>query len=122
MSDNGIGFNYIPGSGVVAPLFAFEVNSGGLYQPQNRFVIIGHPDATAMAPTGVPKQIVSLQQADALFGPNSMLREMARTVLRNYPSVPLWGVSVLDTGTAQTWTDTITTWTGTGVAALEIEG
>jgi len=119
---NAIGFNYIPGTGVVAPLFAFEVNSGGLYNPVNRFMIIGHPDGTAVVPVATPTQITSLYQADYLFGPNSMVREMVRAALRNGPALPIWAMSVAATGTAAVWTDTIIAWSGTGVWAIEYEG
>lgn len=116
------GFNYIPGVGVVAPLFAFEINSGGLYMPVNRFVILGHGDGTGSLADNTPNVCTSLAQADALVGPNSMLREMVRVALLNAPALPLWIASVPASGTAAVWTDTITSFTGTGIAAIEIEG
>lgn len=99
-----VAFNTIPGSGLVAPLFAFEVNSAGQYTPASRAVLIGHKTASGAAANDVPVLCTSLAEADALAGPGSMLREMWRIFNAQAPAQETWILPVAATGTAQTFT------------------
>lgn len=100
-------FNNIPGAGLVAPLFAFEVNSAGQYQSSSRLLLIGHKLAAGAAAANVPVPVGSQFDADYLFGGGSMLREMFRIARQNAPVQEIWAVPVTDAGTAQTWTMTV---------------
>lgn len=115
-----IGFNYIPGSGLGAPLLAFEVNSGGQPNPVNRFVIFGHATALGTIAPNTPTPCASQVACDGLAGANSMLREMFRIAMQNSPVLPVWICAIPETGTAQVWSATIGTFTGTEVAAVMI--
>jgi phage tail sheath gpL-like len=125
MADDSIGFNYIPGQGLVAPLFAFEVNSGGQPNPQNRFVIFGHALSTSQLAVNKPSTPVpcaSQVACDGMCGSGSMLREMFRIAMQNSPVLPVWICAIPETGSKQVWTATLTSWAGIGVAAVEIMG
>ncbi|WP_348240357.1 hypothetical protein, partial [Salmonella enterica] len=61
-----IGFNFIPGSGLVAPLFAFEVNSAGWYDSVSRLVLFGHKTSGGSLADNTPSVFTSLSEADAL--------------------------------------------------------
>jgi phage tail sheath gpL-like len=119
---NAPSFNFIPGGGLVAPLFAFEVNSGGAYYPVNRFVILGHATSAGTIAANHPVPVASQIDADGLGGAGSMLREMYRIAVQNGPTLPIWLVAIPETGTKAQWTFTLTQWSGTGVAAIEIGG
>jgi phage tail sheath gpL-like len=104
----GIIFQYIPGSGVTAPGQFFEVNSGGQYQTITRMILIGYGLSTGSLPVNTPTPVSSQQQADALAGPGSMLREMFRVSSANAPVQPIWLVRTTEPGTPKAiWTLTI---------------
>jgi len=115
-------FNYIPGVGLVAPLFAFEVNSGGQYEDVNRFVIFGHKTASGLISSNTPTPVGSQLEVDGLCGSGSQLREMYRIAMQNSPVLPVWIVALPETGTAEVRTLKVAPFTGAGVAALEIAG
>lgn len=126
MASDAIGFNYIPGAGLVAPLFAFEVNSGGQAGQVNRFIIFGHASAAALTAGTIlpntPVPVASQQQVDGMAGTGSMLREMYRITAQNAPVLPTWIVAIPEVGTKAAWTLTLTEWVGNGVAAVKIAG
>ena len=64
-----ISFNYIPGSGLVAPIFTFEVNSGGQYQQLDRFILVGFKTSSGTQALYTPVPVSSQQQADTLHAP-----------------------------------------------------
>ncbi|GGG48108.1 phage tail sheath subtilisin-like domain-containing protein [Chelatococcus composti] len=118
-----IGFNFIPGSGLVAPLFAFEVNSAGWYDSVSRLVLFGHKTSGGSLADNTPSVVTSLSEADALAGPGSMLREMYRIAAANAPAQEIWIVPVPETGTAPTWTLTVGSPPATGgVGIIDICG
>lgn len=106
-----IQFNSIPGAGLVAPIFSFEVNSGGQYTVSNRFIIAGYKTSagTLAANTLLPVPTGAQQIVDSLAGPGSMLREMYRIVCQNIdPGPQVWLLPLDDTGlTAEVRTITI---------------
>src|ERR1039458_8707664 len=120
MAADAIQFNYIPGSGLVAPLFSFEVNSGGQYDAVNRFIIFGHASAEALAAgtilANTPVPVAAQQDVDRMAGASSMLREMYRIANQNAPVLPTWIVAIPEVGAKAVWTLTLTVWTGNGVA------
>lgn len=117
-------FNTIPGSGLVAPLAAFELNSAGAFTGASRVLLVGHQTAAGTLAADTPTMIGSQNDADRLTGSGSMLREMFRVVRQNAPVQEIWATAPAETGTAQTWTLTVgAAATGTaGVAYLDIAG
>ncbi len=103
----GIGFNSIPGQGLTAPIFAFEVNSGGQYDSASRLVLLGHKTTAGSLADNTPSVVASQQEADALAGPGSMLREMYRIARANAPVQEIYVVPVPATGVAQVSSVTI---------------
>lgn len=119
----GIQFNNIPGAGLVAPLFAFEVTSGGSYQSESRLLLIGHKNAGAAIADNVPQAIGSAQEAVALAGAGSMLAEMARVAFLNAPVQETWIVAAAAVGVARADTIKVNSVpAGGGVGTIEIAG
>jgi phage tail sheath gpL-like len=102
-----ITFNNIPGSGLTAPLFAFESNSAGQYSSSSRVLLVGHKTNAGAAALNVPVVIGSQIDADYQFGGGSMLREMFRIARQNAPVQEIWAVPVADAGVAPTWSLTV---------------
>ena len=103
-----IQFNQIPGSGLVAPMFAFEVNSAGGYGSPARLLLIGHKTSAGSLAANTPTVIGSQSDADSLCGPGSMLREMVRIARQNAPLQEIWAMHVAEpAGTAQVSTLTV---------------
>jgi len=106
----GIVFNQIPGSGLTAPLFAFEANSGGQFDSVSRLVLLGYKVSASPLPANTPTVCATLADADALCGRGSMLREMFRIARQNAPVQEVWLVALNSTGGALgVWTYTIGT-------------
>ncbi|MER9183591.1 phage tail sheath subtilisin-like domain-containing protein [Mesorhizobium sp. M0767] len=119
----GILFNNIPGAGLVAPLFAFEVTSGGSYQSASRLLLIGHKNTGALIADNTPTPVGSAQEAVALCGAGSMLAEMARVAFLNAPTQETWILAAPATGTARVDTIKVNSVpAGGGVATIEIAG
>jgi phage tail sheath gpL-like len=119
-----IGFNNIPGSGLTAPIFAFEVNSGGQYDTTSRLILAGHKLAAGSLALNTPTAVASQADVDAFAGPGSMLREMYRVAVKNAPVQPIWIEAVAEpSGVAPVWTIPIGTLPGVAaLAAIEIQG
>jgi phage tail sheath gpL-like len=100
-------FNNIPGSGLVAPFFTFEVNPAGLYTSSSRLVLLGFKTAAGTLAVNTPTLVTSQQDADTLAGPGSMLREMYRIAAQNAPAQEIWMLAAIETGAAPTWTLTV---------------
>jgi phage tail sheath gpL-like len=119
---SGILFNYIPGSGLTAPIFSFEVNSGGQYQDIDRLILLGHGSAAGLLPVNTPYVVSNQNDCDVQAGAGSMLREMYRMAVANAPATPIWIVNVAAAGVVPVWTITIGTLPGVGVGLFEICG
>ena len=118
-----IQFDTIPGAGLVAPLFAFEVTSGGSYQSESRLLLIGHKNSGAALADNVPTPIGSHREAVALAGAGSMLAEMARVAFLNAPVQETWIVAAPAMGTAGVWTVKVNSVPASGgVGTIEIGG
>lgn len=115
-------FNRI-GSGIVAPIFAFEVNSGGAFEAESRIVLIGHKTASGSMAEDVPVFAASQEAVDAFAGPTSILRDMYRRARAAAPSEEIWIAAAPATGTAAIWTLTVGTVPAAGgTAVLAIAG
>ena len=120
---DGILFNNIPGTGLVAPIFTAEFNSGGQYAAIDRFVLIGHKTSAGTMALNTPVVVSAQQQADFYAGAGSQLREMARIVFANAPAVPLWIMALDDSAlTAAVWTLTVGSGLVVGTGTIEIQG
>jgi phage tail sheath gpL-like len=116
-------FNTIPGSGLIAPLFAFEVTSGGQYDSVSRLVLLGHKTNAGSLADATPAVVSSLEEATQLAGAGSMLREMYRIARANAATQEIWIVPVAASGVAGTWTLTVGTPPAAGgVGVVEIAG
>lgn len=122
MADDAILFNEIPGSGLTAPIFSFEANSGGQYQMVDRVVLLGHATAAGLMAPNVAVAVSSQNACDQQAGAGSMLREMYRIAAQNAPAIPIWIVDVPDVGIAPVWTIAIGTLPGVGTGTFEICG
>jgi phage tail sheath gpL-like len=113
-------FNYIPGN-LVAPIIAFEVNSGGQFENQSRILLIGHKSAAGSAVNDVPVPCFTERDARQLAGSGSMLDDMFRTARRNAPAQEIWILPVAAAGTANVRTITVGVPVA-GAGILEIAG
>lgn len=115
-------FNYIPGN-IVAPIIAFEVNSGGQFENQARLLLIGHKSAAGTMALDVPTPCATTAQARALAGAGSMLDDMFRLARRNAPAQEIWIAAATPAGTANQRTITIDTVPAAGgQGVIEIAG
>ncbi len=100
-------FNTIPGN-IVAPIFTFEVNSGGQFENNARLLLVGHRTADGSAALDVPVACSTTLEARQLFGRGSMLDDMVRLARRNAPAQEIWCLPVTETGTAEVRTIAVT--------------
>lgn len=101
-------FNQIPGSGLVAPIMAFEVNSGGQYSQPTRMILLGYKTSAGNLALNTPTPVASLSDADGFAGKGSMLREMWRVAQFLAPTLPIWMCAVAEPGTTKaSWTITV---------------
>ena len=116
-----IGFNFIPGN-IVAPIFAFEVNSGGQFESTSRLLLVGHKNTGASLTDNVPIRCNNVQEAITLAGKGSMLAEMLIAARANAQAQDIWLLPVPATGTAEIRTITIGTPPAAGGYAVIIIG
>ncbi|MBS9720176.1 hypothetical protein JYU29_05680 [Tianweitania sp. BSSL-BM11] len=101
-----IGFNSIPGN-IKAPIFAFEVNSGGQFENGSRLLLIGHKNTGSPATDNVPVRCNNENEAITQVGKGSMLAEMMIVARRNSPAQDIWLLPVPATGVAEVRTITV---------------
>lgn len=99
-------FNQIPGS-LIAPIIAFEVNSGGQFENRSRLLLVGHANSGAPIVAGTPTICPSIAEGRRLAGAGSMLDDMVRLARRNAPAQEIWIVAVPETGTKGSRTLTV---------------
>lgn len=102
-----VAFDTIPGAGLVAPLFAFEVSSGGAPESPQRLVLIGHKTSSGTLAQNTPAVCTSIAEALQLAGQKSMLYDMFVMARRNAPAQEIWILPVAASGVAATQTVTI---------------
>lgn len=105
----GIGFENIPGAGLVAPLFAFELTSGGQYESESRYLAMGHVNSGAALALNTPTPVNSQIECDQLCGAGSMLSDSYRVARMNAPTQEIWIEAVAAAGTSAAWTLTVGT-------------
>ena len=113
-------FNNIPATGLTAPIFTFEVNSGGQYDAPDRFILLGHKTAAGTLALNKAVQVYDQDTVDRYAGPGSMLREMFRIAQANAPALPIFIVPVGENGVAPVWTFTVGAISGVGIGTVEI--
>lgn len=96
----------IPGN-LAAPLFAFDIQSGGAFQQIAPIVVYGHKLAGGTMSENELTAVATRAQARALAGKGSMLEQMIAIIRRNAPTHPLYMVAVPATGTAEIRTITV---------------
>ncbi|WP_438752061.1 hypothetical protein [Pararhizobium sp. O133] len=98
--------NNIPGN-LTAPLFAFDVQSGGQFENENRLILLGHGLAAGSLAAGGIALCNNRNDARLLVGGGSMLETMFIAARRNAPAQEIWIGRVADSGTAEIRTVTI---------------
>lgn len=115
-------FNTIPGN-IVAPIIAFEVNSGGQFESVSRILLVGYMTSAGAATLDKPIICPTAAEGRRLAGAGSMLDDMVRAVRRNAPVQELWILPITETGTAEIRTLTISDVPASGgQAVIEIAG
>lgn len=119
---SGIAFENIPGSGLVAPLFAFEVTSGGQFENDSKLVLFGHKTSSGTMADNVKTACSSHREAQQLAGV-SMLSDMYRIARLNAPTQEILICAVPESGVAAEWTLTVASVPANGGAGvIEIHG
>lgn len=120
---DAIGFDNIPGSGLVAPIMTFEVTSGGQFESNARLLLIGHKNTGAAIADNVPTICNTDLEAQQLAGVGSMLADMFRVARMNAPAQEIWICAAPATGTAEVRSITIDSVPASGgYFAIEIAG
>ena len=95
---------------LTAPIFTFDVTSGGAFENENRLIYLGHgSDSANSIDPGKIAICNSSMDARILAGAGSMLESMFRVGRINAPAQEIWIGRVADTGTAEQRTITIGT-------------
>ncbi|NGO64196.1 hypothetical protein G6N76_10955 [Rhizobium daejeonense] len=94
-------------SGLIAPLLAFDVESGGQFSSDNRAILLGHGLAAgALAVSGIAL-CGSVEEARYLAGRGSMLEAMFIRMRRNAAAQEIWLGRVDEATTAEARTITV---------------
>lgn len=96
-------------SGVIAPLLAFDVQSGGQFSSENRAIILGHGLSAGALAAGAIALCGSVEQARYLAGRGSMLESMFIRLRRSAPVQEIWLGHVAEVTTAEVRTITVGT-------------
>jgi len=116
-------FNFIPGSGLVAPGVFFERNSKGSFESLSWTLVLGHKSSAGSLADNVPTVCTTVADAAALAGNGSQLYETFRKIRRAAPASVIYVASVPVTGTAPVWTVTVGTVPAAGGGGIiEIAG
>ncbi|NTI92279.1 hypothetical protein G6L78_01405 [Agrobacterium rhizogenes] len=92
---------------LTAPIFTFDVTSGGAFENENRLIILAHGLAAGSLDAGQIAICNTKTDARVLAGAGSMLESMFLISRANAPSQEIWIGRVADTGTAEVRTVTI---------------
>lgn len=92
---------------LTAPIFTFDVQSGGQFQNETRMILLGHGLAGGTLAEGQISICNSRTDARVLCGAGSMLEAMFIAARRNSPAQEIWIGRVADSGTAEIRTITI---------------
>ncbi|MBB3608668.1 phage tail sheath subtilisin-like domain-containing protein [Rhizobium sp. BK602] len=94
-------------SNLTAPIFTFDVTSGGAFENENRLIILAHGLAAGSLAEGAIAICNTKTDARNLAGAGSMLEAMFLVSRANAPSQEIWLGRVADTGTAEQRTITV---------------
>ncbi|NLS02320.1 hypothetical protein HGP14_02910 [Rhizobium sp. P32RR-XVIII] len=94
---------------LTAPIFTFDVQSGGNFEAETRFIVLGHGLPAGTLPEGGIALCNTKHDARLLVGAGSMLESMFLAARRNAPTQEIWIGRVADTGTAEIRTITVGT-------------
>lgn len=94
-------------SGIVAPLLAFDVESGGQFQSETRMILLGHGTSAGALAAGAIAACGSVSEARYLAGRGSMLESMFIRARQNAPAQEIWLGRVEEATTAQVRTVTV---------------
>lgn len=92
---------------LTAPIFTFDVTSGGAFENENRVIILAHGLDAGSLDAGNLAICNSSMDARILAGAGSMLESMFQVARLNAPTQEIWIARVADTGTAEQRTITI---------------
>ncbi len=119
----GVLFNFIPGSGLVAPGIFFERNSKGSFEGLSWTLVLGHKSAAGSLAANLPTVCTSIAEASSLCGNGSQLYETFRKIRRAAPASVIYVAHVPVTGTVPVWTVTVGTVPAAGGGGIiEIAG
>lgn len=92
---------------LTAPIFTFDVQSGGQFEAETRIILLGHGLAGGALATGSIAICNTDMDARTLAGAGSMLESMFIAARKNAPAQEIWLGNVADSGTAEQRTITI---------------
>lgn len=95
---------------IVAPIFAFDVQSAGQFENESRLLLLGFVTEDAVAGRLLPGEVKACPseiEARTLLGAGSMLESMYLIAKRNAPAQEIWVGAVDDSGTAEVRTITV---------------
>lgn len=103
----GVLFNFIPGSGLVAPGTFFERNSKGTFEGLSWTLVLGHKSSAGSLADNTPTVCTTVAEAAALAGNGSQLYETFRKIRRAAPASVIYVAHVPVIGTVPVWTVTV---------------
>jgi phage tail sheath gpL-like len=92
---------------LTAPIFTFDVQSGGNFESETREILLGYGLAAGVLAEGNIALCNTREDARRLAGAGSMLETMFIATRRNAPAQEIWVGRVADTGTAEIRTITV---------------
>jgi phage tail sheath gpL-like len=92
---------------LTAPIFTFDVQSGGQFEAETRMLILGHGTTDGELPENGIVICNTRNDARILAGAGSMLESMFIAARKNAPTQEIWIGRVADAGTAEIRTITI---------------
>ncbi|MDB5582831.1 MAG: hypothetical protein JWR80_8007 [Bradyrhizobium sp.] len=92
---------------IVAPIFAFDVQSAGQFENETRLLLLGHASSTGTLAAGTIAPCNNEFDARVLAGPGSMLEAMFLEARANAPAQEIWIGHVAEATTAEIRTITI---------------
>jgi phage tail sheath gpL-like len=92
---------------LTAPIFTFDVQSGGNFESETREILLGYGLAAGALAEGNIALCNTREDARRLAGAGSMLESMFIATRHNAPAQEIWIGRVADTGTAEIRTITV---------------
>jgi phage tail sheath gpL-like len=116
-------FNFIPGSGLIAPGVMAEVNSAGQYTSNSKTLVLGIKSSAGSLSANSPVICSTIAEAGLYAGVGSQLYETFRQARRHAPEAEIWIAALPVTGAAGIWVATLADIPAAGGAwTIEIAG